>query len=243
MRVEASKRAVRVYILFFLAAIAVWLYYSNLDFYYGRGGNFPSFLANWPVSSRLLLLGLTSNAFYVIIALGLIIAFFNPKIEIQRQKNKVLAGLGILLIVNALVVGWNNGFLKGDLYSLMDTIIYGFGFGLMFLLMSPQKTLGMCIILWTRLIEVGGFAVGYFFIPGVLSMWPEGYALGHLVHGPAFMFTNYFFLTDNITAIGSLLGVVILLRKFNFSRFWITAFFIGAIFVGYNIARYLITNF
>jgi len=206
------------------------------------GGNFPSFLQNWPISSRLLLLGLTSNFFYVVIAFGLLVEFFNPKIEIKRQRNNVLAGLGILLITNAVLVGWNNGFLKGNLYYLMGTIIYGLGFGLMFLFMSPHKTLGLSIILWTRLIEVGGFAVGYFFIPGVLSMWPEEYALGHMVHGPAFMFTNYFFLTDNITAVGSLIGVVILLRRFNFSRFWISSFFVGAIVVGYNIARYLITN-
>lgn len=238
-----KKAAIRIYILLFIAAISVWLYNSNVDFYYGIGGNFPSFLENWPISSRLLLLGLTSNAFYVIIALGLLIEFFNPRLTISRPKNKFLAALGILLIANALIVGWNNDFLKGDLYYLMDTIIYGLGFGLMFLFMSPQKTLGLNIILWTRLIEVGGFAVGYFFIPGVLSMWPEGYALNHMVHGPAFMFTNYYFLTDNITAIGSLLGVVILLRKFNFSKFWISSFFIGAIVIGYNIARYLITNF
>ncbi len=238
-----QKSIIRVYILFFIAAIAVWIYTSNVDLYYGRGGNFPSFLENWPVSSRLLLLGLTSNLFYVVIAAGLIIEFFKPRIEIRRQSDKFLAGLGILLITNALVVGWNNGFLKGDFYFLMDTIIYGFGFGLMFLLMSPQKTIGLSIVLWTRLIEVGGFAIGYFFIPGVLSMWPEGYALGHMVNGPAFMFTNYFFLTDNITAIGSLLGVVVLLRKFNFSKFWITSFFIGAVVIGYNIAKYLITNF
>lgn len=237
------KSIIRIYIALFIAAIAVWLYNSNVDFYYGRGGNFPSFLENWPVLSRLLLLNLTSNAFYVIIALGLFIEFFNPKIEIKRPRNKFLAGLGVILIANAFIVGWNNDFLKGNFYYLMDTIIYGFGFGLMFLLMSPQRTLGLNIVLWTRLIEVGGFAIGYFFIPGVLSMWPEGYALGHMVHGPAFMFTNYYFLTDNITAIGSLLGVVVLLRKFNFSKFWITSFFIGAIIIGYNIARYLITNF
>lgn len=226
--------------MLFIAAIAVWLYNSNLDFYYGRGGNFPSFLENWPVSSRLLLLNLTSNIFYAFIALGLLIEFFNPKIEIKRQRNKFLAGLGILLVANALMVGWNNTLFSGNLYYLIDTVIYGLGFGLMFLFMSPQKTLGLSVVLWARLIEVGGFFIGYFFMPAVLSMWPEGYTLGHFARGPAFMFTNYFFWTDYITAVGSLIGVIILLKKFNFSKFWMSSFFIGAIIVGYNIARALI---
>lgn len=238
-----SKTIIRVYILLFIAAIAVWLFNSNLDFYRGTGGNFPAFMANWPASSRLLLLGLTSNLFYAVIALGLLIEFFRPKVEIGLQKNKFLVGLGAVLIANALVVGWDNTLFSGNLYYLIDTVIYGLGFGLMFLLMSPQKTIGLSIVLWARLIEVGGFFLGYFFVPALFSMWPDGYTLGHFVHGPAFMFTNYYFWTDYITAIGSLIGVVIFLRKFQFPRFWITSFFIGSIVVGFSIARYLISNF
>jgi len=237
------KSIVRIYLLFFIFAISVWLLNSNLDFINGVGGNFPSFMENWPVSSRLLLLNLTSNAFYIVIALGLLIEFFKPSIEIRRQKNKFLAGLGILMIGNAILVGWNNGLFFGSFYHLIDTVIYGFGFGLMFLSMSPQRTFGLSIVLWTRLIEVGGFFIGYFFTPALFSMWPEGYTLGHFVYGPVFMFMNYFFWTDYITAIGSLIGVIMLLRKFNFSHFWITSFFIGAIIIGYNIAKYVITNF
>lgn len=32
-----QKSIIRVYILLFVAAIAVWFYTSNVDFYYGRG--------------------------------------------------------------------------------------------------------------------------------------------------------------------------------------------------------------
>lgn len=244
------KSIIRAYLLLFIAGILGWLITSSLGFYAGVDDNMPSWMASWPPLSRVLFLTLTSNSFYIFIALGLFIEFFKPAIELKWSGNKWLSALGLILIINALVVGAKNGLFFGGFENLLDynnnlidTVIYGLGFGTLFFLSVPQRTFGLSLALWTRLIEVGGFAIGYFFVPGIFSQWPEGYALGHMVYGPAFMFTNYFFLTDNITAIGSLLGVVYLLYKFKFKLFWITSFFIGAIIVGYNIARYVIANF
>lgn len=234
---------IRAYLLLFIAGIVGWIIISSTGFYTGAHQDMPSWMADWPPLSRLLFFYLTTNIYYTFIALGLFIEFLRPKIELKWSGRKALSALGVILIANALIVGWNNGLFFGNLSHLIDTVIYGLGFGTLFLLHVPQRTVGLSVALWTRLIEVGGFFVGYFFTPALFNMWKPGYTLGHFVNGPAFMFTNYFFWTDYITAVGSAIGVIVLLRAFKFSRFWIVSFFIGAIAVGYGIARYIITSF
>lgn len=234
-----NKTAVRVYLLLFFAAIVGWLVVSSVGFAKltgARGNEIPDWLRLWPPLGRLAFVTLTTNLPYFFIAFGLFLEFLRPKIEWRWSGNKFLFAIGLLLIANALVVGWNNGLFFGNLDGLIDTVIYGLGFGLLFLLAVPERSTGLSIALWARLIEVVGMALGYFFLPGVLDLWRPGYVLGHVAYGPLFMFTNYYFWTDNITAVGSLIGVVILLRQFRFSRFWITSFIVGGIITGFVIA-------
>lgn len=222
---------VRIFLLFFIAAIAGWLAISSIgftDLTGSRGNEIPEWLGQWTPLSRLLFVTLTTNLPYIVIGLGLFLEFLRPKIQWRRSGNKFLTILGALLIANALVVGWDNGLFFGNTDGLIDTVIYGLGFGILFLLRIPERSAGLSIALWARLIEGGGIFIGYFFLPGVLDLWRPGYVLGHLAYGPLFMFTNYYFWTDNIIAIGSLIGVVILLRQFRFNRFWIISFLIGS---------------
>jgi len=233
----------RLYLFVFVLAILGWIILSSIEFFNGTGSNFPLWMETWPPISRVVFLAATTNIYYFFIALGLFIEFLRPRIQFGRFNGRMLSALGVIMIANALIVGWNNELFFGNSFGLIDTVIYGLGFGILFLFSIPQRTVGLSLILWTRFIEVGGFFIGYFLTPALLNMWPRGYTLGHFTQGPAFMFTNYFFWTDYITAIGSLIGVIILLRKFKFSRFWITSFLIGSIIVGHFIARYIISNF
>ena len=237
------KSIVRIYLLLFIAGILTWVVTSSAGFYAGTHQDMPNWMANWPPLNRVLFLNALNNIYYLIIALGLFIELLRPKIEFRWSGNKALTILGAMLIINAIIVGYNNDFFFGRIDRLIDTIIYGLGFGTLFLLYVPQRTLGLSIALWTRLIEAGGLFTGYFLLPALLSQWKPGQTLYHLTQGPAFMFSSYFWWTDNITAYSSLIGVVFLLYKLKFKPFWITSFFIGAIIVGYNIAKYVITNF
>lgn len=233
------KNIVRIYLLLFIAAIVGWLVLSSIGFFQlegTRGNEIPEWLRQWSPFTRLLFVSMTTNLAYYFIVFGLFLEFLRPKIEWRWSKNKFLTVLGLILIANALVVGWNNGLFSGNLDGLIDTVIYGLGFGILFLLAVSERSRGLSIVLWARLIEMGGVALGYFVLPGILDLWRPGYVLGHVAYGPAFMFTNYFFWTDNITAIGSLIGVVVLLRQIRFSRFWITSFIIGSIITGFIIA-------
>ncbi|MBI2551710.1 hypothetical protein HYW17_00205 [Candidatus Uhrbacteria bacterium] len=237
------ENLVRIYLLLFLAGILTWVITSSAGFYAGTHQDMPRWMANWPPLNRVLFLNALNNIYYLAIALGLFVEFLRPKIEFRWSGHKGLTVLGTALIINAAVVGYNNDFFFGRIDRLIDTIIYGFGFGTLFLLEVPQRTRGLTIALWARLIEAGGPATGYFLLPALLSQWQPGQTLYHLTQGPAFMFSSYFWLTDNITAIGSLLGVAYLLYKFRFKPFWIVSFFIGAIIIGYGIARYVMGNF
>ncbi len=167
---------------------------------------------------------------YLLVALGLFTEFFKPNISFKYNREKFLTFLSCILIITGLLALFLWGS-KGFSSPLYDTIIYGFGFGILFLVVIDSYSIWLKILLWTRLIEVWGPLIGYNAIPAAFGRYTGG-AFGHFGYGLQGMVTSPYFWTDFIVQIVSVIGVVYLLKKAGFKWFWIVSFSIGAIITG-----------
>ncbi len=114
---------------------------------------------------------------------------------------------------------------------LYDTIIYGIGFGILFLLSIDYYSIWMKILLWARLIEVWGPLIGYDTIPAAFGRYTGG-AFGHFGYGFKVMIASSHFITDFSVQLFSAIGVMYLLKKAGFKWFWIISFSAGAVIIG-----------
>src|SRR3989344_4524839 len=237
-KVVESKKArliIRIYLLLFIIAIFLWIIPStigfiNLDSKYGRAGELPQWLQDPSPFTRAIIILIVVQLPYLLIAFGLFIEFLKPNISFKYNKEKFLTLLSCILIVAGLIALflWVRGGFSTPIY---DTIIYGIGFGILFILSIDYYSIWMKILLWTRLIEVWGPLIGYDTISAIFGRYTGG-AFGHFGYGLQGMISSPFFWSDFFVQIFSVIGVMYLLKKAGFRWFWIISFSIGAIITG-----------
>ncbi len=235
MKKEAGQLIIRVFLILFILSIFTWLIYSTIGFVdlnsaYGRAGELPQWLQNTTAFQRAIIILLFVQFSYLLIALCLLMEFLKPNIKVRCNKNKSLTLLSIILITAGAIAVylWGSGGFDGPIY---DTIIYGFGFGILFLLSIDSYSIWMKILLWVRLIDVWGPTTGYNVIPAAFGRYTGG-AFGHFGYGLKGMITSPYFLTDFSVQLFSVIGVMYLLKRAGFKWFWIISFSVGAVITG-----------
>ncbi len=168
-----GKLAIRIFLLLFIIAIFLWIIPStigfiNLDSEYGRAGELPQWLQDASPFSRAIIILIAVQLPYLIIALCLFAELSKPNISLKYNRDKFLTILSILLIIAGLTAFflWGSGGFSTPIY---DTIFYGIGFGVLFLLTINSYSIWLKILLWARLIEVWGPLIGYNAIPAALG--------------------------------------------------------------------------
>lgn len=232
---DLKKLLIKIFLLLFIIAIFLWIIPStigfiNLDSKYGRAEELPQWLQDSSPFTRAIIIIIIVQLPYLLIALGLFTELLKPNISLEYNKEKFFTILSGILIITGLIALFLWGS-KGFSTPLYDTIIYGFGFGILFLLVINSYSIWLKILLWTRLIEVWGPLTGYNTIPASLGKYTGG-AYGHFGYGLQGMITSPYFWTDFIVQIISVIGVMYLLKKAGFKWFWIISFSIGAIITG-----------
>lgn len=233
---EAKEKLIaRIYLLLFIIAILAWIIPStigfvNLDSKYGRAGELTQWLQDSSPFARAIIILIIVQLPYLLIALGLFTEFLKPRISFRYNKEKFLTFLSCILIIAGLIalLLWGS---RGFSTPIYDTIIYGFGFGILFLLVINSYSIWLKILLWARLIEVFGPLIGYDTIPAAFGRYTGG-AFGHFGYGVQGMVASPYFWTDFIVQIFSAIGVMYLLKKACFKWFWIVSFSAGAIITG-----------
>ncbi len=231
-----NKIIIRVFLLLSIGSILVWLITSNYGFIFlagTRGAELPEWIKSLTPIARAIFTNLTFQLFYWLIALGLFIEFLYPKIELKWNENLTLTTFGFISILDGLWAIAENGIAVNFKDGWYDTMFYGIGFGLLFLVRINPNSAGMKIVLWTRLIEIGGFFLGFLYIPAALGIWTGGG--NHLAHGLLFMLTDKFFWSDFLVQILSFVWAIYYLLKSKthlFWTLWVVFFTIGSIVVG-----------
>lgn len=249
-KVEESSRKekliIRIFLALFIIAIFFWLIPStigfiNLDSEYGRAGELPQWLKDTSAFQRAIIILIFVQLSYLIIAVCLFVEFLKPNIRFKYNKDKLLTVLSVILIIIGLIAVflWSKNGISTPIY---DTIIYGFGFGILFLLSINYYSIWMKILLWARLIEVWGPLIGYNAIPAAFGKYTGG-AFGHFGYGLQGMITSPHFWTDFSVQLVSAIGVMYLLKKAGFKWFWIISFSIGAVIIGLALIYILPTIF
>lgn len=234
---KKNTLAVRIFFLLFIIVIFLWVIPSTASFITldssERAAELPQWLKDASPFSRVVVILIFVQFPYLLIAFSLFMEFLNPNICWKFNKNRFLTIIAaVLLIVGVFTLIWN-GFIRGFSFNHppYDTMIYGIGFGILFLLSINYYSIWIKILLWTRLIEVFGPLIGYNVIPAVFGKYTGG-AFGHFGFGLKGMLSSLFFLTDFAVQIFSVIGVMYLLSKAGFRWFWIISFSIGAVIVG-----------
>jgi hypothetical protein len=230
---KKEKLIIRTFLILFIIAIFLWIIPSTIGFITLnneiRAGELPQWLKDTSALNRAIIILIVVQSPYLLIALGLFFEFLNPNISLKYNRNKFLTVIAIIILLTGIFTLFLNDLsFKNGLY---DTIIYGIGFGILFLLTINSYSIWMKILLWTRLIEFWGPLIGYDLIPAVFGRYTGG-AFGNLGYGIKGMITNPYFLTDFIVSFLSVMGVMYLLKKAGFRWFWIISFAIGALIVG-----------
>ncbi len=249
MKQASRQLIIRVFLILFILAIFSWLIPStigfiDLDSKYGRSGELPAWLQNTSALQRAIIILFAVQLPYLIIAIALFAEFLKPNMQLKYNKDRFLTFLAvILLLIGIFTLFWSGilaAFLTGitGLPILYDTIIYGLGFGILFLLTIKDYSIWIKILLWARLIEVWGPLIGYDTIPAIFGRYTGG-AFGHFGYGIKGMFTSVYFITDFSVQIFSVIGVMYLLRKAGFRWFWIFSFSVGAVITGISLSYIL----
>lgn len=235
MKKEGGQLIIRIFLLLFIITISWWVILStigfiDLDSKYGRAGELPKWLQDTSLLNRAVIILIFVQLSYIIIALGLFTEFLKPNIRFKYNKDKFLTFLSIILILTGAIAVflWGSGGFKGPIY---DTIIYGFGFGILFLLSIDYYSVWIKILLWTRLIDVWGPTTGYNVISAAFGRYTGG-AFGHFGYSLQGMISSPNFWADFGVQIISVIGVMYLLKKAGFKWFWIISFSIGAVVIG-----------
>lgn len=236
-RVDSGKEKliIRIYLMLFIIAIFLWLIPStigfiNLDSKYGRAGELPQWLQDTSIFNRAVIILFFVQLSYLLIAFCLFTEFLKPNLAFKYNKEKFLTILSFILIITGIVAFflWAS---RGFSTPVYDTIIYGFGFGILFLLVINSYSVWMKILLWTRLIDVWGPTIGYNIISAVFGRYTGG-AFGHFGYGLQSMIKSPYFWTDFGVQFISVIAVMYLLKKSGFRWFWIISFSIGAVIIG-----------
>lgn len=232
-----NRLIIRTYLGLFILAILWWLLQSNAGFILllgTRGQELPEWLQSWNPLARALFINFTFQIFYWLIGLGLVMEWFSPEMELSWNRRAFPCVLSAALVLDTFLTLRLNS--VRDLFGegWYDTIFYGPGFGILFLLTVNAKTRGMRIVLWSRLLEVGGFFLGFLYLPAALGMLTGGG--DHLKHGLAHMMKDRYFWSDFLVQAASAAGAVDLLLRSAVRPFWILFFGGGAILVGFAVA-------
>lgn len=236
MKKESEQLIIRIFLILFILAIFAWVIPSTIGFINlseGRAHELPEWIKNTSLLNRAIIILITVQLSYLLIAFGLFSEFIKPNIKLKYNRNKFLTLISLILLgVGIFTLFWN-GFMPGFSFTHppYDTIIYGIGFGILFLLSIDFYSIWMKILLWTRLIEVFGPLIGYNMIPAVFGRYTGG-AFGHFGYGLQVMISSPYFLTDFLVQFFSVIGVMYLLKKGGFRWFWIISFSIGAVITG-----------
>lgn len=236
-----QKTIIRIFLILFIAAIFAWIIPSTIGFMElspERAHELPQWLKDMTPSARGWFLTFSFQLTYYLIVLGLLIEFFFPRITLKWNRNKFLTAMAVILIINGLLAVIFGGILKGFPGGLYDTMFYGLGLGILFLLQIDARSPGLQLLLWTRLIEIWGPVIGYTVIPAAMGNYTGG-AFGHYGYGLAGMVASPWFWNDFIGQFISVIAVMYILRQSGRSSFWIWSFSIGAIIVGLALARIL----
>jgi hypothetical protein len=236
---RGQQSLIRGFLLLFIGAILVWLFQSNFEYIFlvpgGREGELPLWIKGLTPLARGIFLNASFQIYYWIVALGLFLEFLRPQTRLAWNRDKLLTLLSGILLFDALITIYWYGIASGFANGWYDTMFYGLGFGVLFLLRVNPRSIGMRLLTWAKLIEGGGFFLGYLYIPGALDIWNSSRGLYHTTQGLAFMLGSLPFWTDFIVTIAVLIGVMHLIRQSGVRWFWINSFFAGSIIVGLGI--------
>ena len=233
-----EKLLIRIFLAIFIISIFAWIIPSTIGFINlseNRVHELPEYIQDMSPFGRAIIILISVQLPYFLIALGLFAEFSKPNIIPRYNKNKFLTFVSIILLTVGVFTLFWNWILTGFDGPIYDTIIYGIGFGILFLLVINSYSIWLKILLWTRLIEVWGPLVGHNVIPAFFGKYTGG-AFGHFGYGWYGMISSPYFWTDFIVQIFSVIGVMYLLKKAGYRWFWIISFSIGAIIVGVSLS-------